>query len=205
MEEKDFDSQYQEQDSEINKSDDDYGLPDVSSEPIRNEPDYEEPTENDDDEPKKSNTKSVVTLIILFLLLGGAAAYYFFVYLPGNEPVDDGSNSYVVEEPKQEPVFEEPQPVEEVVEVPAEGSITTINSRTGRAYVIIGSFFDGDLAMDYGKKLSAKGISTKIIEPYNNKHFYRVSVQDFETMSDALASAETLKSEYGDQVWVLKY
>ncbi len=87
----------------------------------------------------------------------------------------------------------------------AAGIIETISSETGRFYVVVSSSVDDDLAMDYAKKLVKEGNIVKIIEPsYRNKLFYRVSLGDYDTWDQAVASIGTFSS-YGNGVWVLKY
>ncbi len=85
------------------------------------------------------------------------------------------------------------------------GTLTTINAPTGRTYVIIGSFFDEDLARDYGAKLGKEGVSTTLIMPSGNKKFYRLSVEDFGSITEAVNSLDGLKANYGNSLWVIKY
>jgi len=88
---------------------------------------------------------------------------------------------------------------------PDQGEISTISSRTGRYHVIIGSFFDGDLANDFAKKLAKDGISTTIIAPYGKVRFYRVSLAQSESLQQATAKAEEVKATFGSGVWVIRY
>jgi hypothetical protein len=88
---------------------------------------------------------------------------------------------------------------------PAAGSIETLNGRTGRYYVVIASAIDGDLIMDYAKKLSQNGVNAKIIPPYNGVKFYRLTVAEGDTFAATQETAEELKSEYTSSAWVIKY
>jgi len=88
---------------------------------------------------------------------------------------------------------------------PAAGTIETLNERTGRYYVVVASAIDGDLVMDYAKKLSAKGVNSKIIAPYGNVKFHRLTIAEGETFTAAQQTADRLKAEYSDGLWVLKY
>jgi phosphoglycolate phosphatase-like HAD superfamily hydrolase len=90
---------------------------------------------------------------------------------------------------------------------PAVGTIETLTARTKRYYVIVTSDIDDDLLMDFAKKLSAKGISTKIIPPAAEaeKKFYRLAIADHDTYKLAQANANSVKADYGDKVWVIKY
>ncbi len=85
------------------------------------------------------------------------------------------------------------------------GEIQSISERTARSYVIVGSFIDGDMAMDYAVKLSGEGKSVKIIQPYGKSKRYRVSIADYSTYGDAASQLGTYRSEFGEQVWALKY
>lgn len=88
---------------------------------------------------------------------------------------------------------------------PVAGTVETLNERTGRYYVVVASAIDGDLIMDYAKKLSEKGVSPKIIAPYGNVKFHRLTVAEGETFAAAAQTAEGLKSEYTESAWVIKY
>lgn len=85
------------------------------------------------------------------------------------------------------------------------GEIVNVQAKTGRSYIIIGSFIDQDIANDFAKDLSGKGMGAKVIFPYGKSKRYRVSVADFDSYSDAAAQLNSYKSTYGDGTWALKY
>lgn len=85
------------------------------------------------------------------------------------------------------------------------GEIIRVKERTSRSYVIIGSFIDEDLAMDYATVLSNKGSGVKIIHPYGKSKRYRVSIADYASYGDAASQLNGFKGEYGDEVWALQY
>jgi hypothetical protein len=96
--------------------------------------------------------------------------------------------------------------VPETPPAPAVGTIETLSGRSGRYYVVIASSIDGDLIMDYAKKLSANGVSTKIIPPFGKSSFHRLAVAEGDTYETTQATADGLKGgDYGDKVWVVKY
>ena len=68
------------------------------------------------------------------------------------------------------------------------GEIVEIQSKTGRSYIIIGSFIDQEVIFPYGKSKR-----------------YRVSVIDFDSYADAMAQIGTYKTTYGEDIWTLKY
>ena len=85
------------------------------------------------------------------------------------------------------------------------GIVETVSSTSGRFFVIISSSIDGDLAMDYAKKLAKEGNYVKVIEPdAANLLFHRVSIGDYETREQAKTAAQS-NNYFGDGVWVLKY
>ena len=88
---------------------------------------------------------------------------------------------------------------------PEVGTIDTINERTGLYYVVVASDIDDDLLMDYARKLSANGVSSKMIPPHGRVRYYRLTVAEGDTWSNAQAKADNLKGEYGSALWVTKY
>jgi hypothetical protein len=93
-----------------------------------------------------------------------------------------------------------------IVATPAIGEIETLSGRSGRYYVVVASSIDGDLIMDYAKKLSARGVSAKIIPPFGKSAFHRLAVAEGDTYDETQASADGMKGgDYGDKIWVVKY
>ncbi|MEM6522381.1 MAG: SPOR domain-containing protein [Bacteroidota bacterium] len=171
---------------------------------------------------EESNKAGIVIGVIVFLLIAVAAIWYWGFHLPAEREIAEKAR---IEKEKQEKIeadraaaakaeadrkAQEQAEAEAAAQRAAEeeskaGTIETISARANRYYVVIASAIDGDLAMDYAKKLSETGESVKIIEPYGNVKFYRVAVQDLDTWDDAQSKANELKSTYGDGVWVIKY
>ncbi len=167
---------------------------------VENKPIYES---NGDD--AKSFTRIIIIGAISFVLIGFGFLYWHHK--------DDDKKPVAQTQPKEqkaEPVpVKEPEPVKPaVVEEPVKtgpAEVVTLTDRTGRSYVIVGSFFDGDLANDYGQELAAQGISATIIKPFGKSKFYRVSIADYGTYTEAMDEAEKAKSSYGGEVWALRY
>ncbi len=88
---------------------------------------------------------------------------------------------------------------------PAEGTVEALTAPTGRYYVVIASAVDGDLVMDYAKKLSAKGVGSKIIPPFGKWKFNRLAIGDHDSYAAAQSAADGIKGEYGNAVWVVRY
>lgn len=115
----------------------------------------------------------------------------------------------VKETPKEtQPVEQKPAPQEKQTAQPnntTPGEITVLSQRTGKSYVVIGSFFDGDMANDYAKELADEGKSPLVIPPFKDYRFYRVAIAEFDNFKDAQASVDTYQNEYGQEVWPLRY
>jgi hypothetical protein len=200
-----------------NDADNDYGLPEAEFSPISQQQQAPQPTEEPVypaytepvDSRQQSSTAQVWIALLVVAVLAAAILYFFLKDDFGKEeiakkpPVEQKKPEPVV---KTEPVPEEAWNVEPVEpEKPAVGEVSTLNSRTGRYYTIIGSFIDGDLARDYANKLAAEGVNTTIIEPAGKRKFYRLSVADAASFSELDAKLAEQKAKYGDNVWIVKY
>ncbi len=165
------------------------------------------------EEKSTAPTGLIVFLSILGVLIIVVVIYWFFIRTPSKEkqPRQEVSQQTTEEPVTQAPVIQEP--VEETPPVvvkepakPASGGFETINSSTGRYYIVLNSFFDEDLASDYAKELADRGVSTLILSPPNKKGFNRVVVnEDFGNWDAAESRMTELKGTYGDEIWVLKY
>ena len=85
------------------------------------------------------------------------------------------------------------------------GTIETLTDRTNRYYVVVASAIDGDLLMDKAKELSAQGISSKIIPPFGKTKFSRLAIAEGDTYQATQTTADGMKGQYGEQVWVVRY
>lgn len=156
--------------------------------------------------------------LIAVLLLAGAAVYYFLLFKPKKDEEERQRQLALQEQQEAERKRQEEEERlrllqeererrrrDSLAAIPKTGAIETLEQRTGRYYVVISSAVDGDLVMDYAKKLSEKGVSAKIIPPFGKYKFYRLAIDEGDSFMAAQAKAEGLKQEYGSQVWVLKY
>ncbi|MEL7001752.1 MAG: hypothetical protein AAFN93_03355 [Bacteroidota bacterium] len=175
--------------------------------------------------PKDNSNAGTVVIIILLILALLAAGWYFGIYRPGQAEKAEiervaqqkaAADKKAKEDAKKaadaKKAEEERQRQEEAAAAAAEeeankvGTVETISSRTNRYYVVVASNIDGDLAMDYGKKISQEaGVGVTIIEPFGNTKFHRIAVDAADTFADAQSIADELKGTYGDGVWVIKY
>jgi hypothetical protein len=87
----------------------------------------------------------------------------------------------------------------------AAGMVTSLEQRSGKAYIIIASFIDGDLAMDHANDLADDGKSPYVIPPFNNGMYYRVAIAEFNNFADATSNLGSYKEEFGTDIWTLRY
>jgi len=162
----------------------------------------------DDDDRGGGSSAGWIIGIIIFVIIAAFAVWWFFLREPEKpvvvtpKPKPKAQVEQVVKDtiPKEEPIIKD-EPVSKTVP----GQVVQLSQPTGRYYVIIASFIDDDLAMDYGNKLAKQGVGSTILNPKTNKGFFRLAVADFVNLKDAALEAERLKSTYGQDVWVIKY
>ncbi|MFZ5970489.1 MAG: hypothetical protein ACOYXA_02760 [Bacteroidota bacterium] len=207
--------------------------PQESSEPVAQESAYqaaENSTAAPQEEPRptykpsysyseepKSNATTIITVVIALVVVVAGILIYQFVYKPQKEKERQELLAKQKEDDERKRRDEEARKAREEEErkrreaeaaanaTPKEGTIETLSERTNRYYVVISSAVDGDLVMDYAKKLSAQGISTKIIPPFGKYKFHRIAIADHETFALAQANADGVKADYGNEVWVIRY
>ncbi len=168
----------------------------------------------DEEEEGGSGTGRIIGWIVVIVVLVGAFLAYRYVYVPKREKEKQELLAKEKAEAKKKAEADSLAKVAEAERLkreaeanakPAVGTIETLEQRTGHYFVIISSSIDGDLAMDKAKKLSAKGVSSKIIPPFGKWKFYRLGIGDFDSFASAQSSADASKNEYGDALWVMKY
>ncbi|HMG94290.1 MAG TPA: hypothetical protein VK589_29725 [Chryseolinea sp.] len=158
--------------------------------------------------------------VLLVLLIAGGAVWYFSMYRPKQQQAEEQlrRERLAAQEDarkKETARLEEQRRLEEeqkkttaatATVAPPAGTIETLSDRQGRYFVVVASSIDGDLIMDYAKKLSAKGVTTHIIPPFGNTKFHRLAVANGDTYANAQATADGMKGgDYGDKLWVIKY
>src|SRR5690606_10095270 len=139
------------------------------------------------------------------LCLGG-----WYYYVNNTEQIIPPPPPIVEEEIKEElpPITEdvkdEPLPIE-----PEEEEITlaVISSRAEnpRYFVVVGSFIDEDMAMDYSKDLIQKGMNTYLVHPYGQIAYYRLAIGQFESFALAAVEMDRVQGDFKENLWVLKY
>lgn len=169
-----------------------------------------------DDDSSKQAKSNFTKIVIIGTLLFASIAIVFVFFMGGDNYFGFGGEKEETQAPV-EPIVEttdvdtmafqpvEPEPVEAQPAQLVPGEITTLEQRTGKSYVVIGSFFDGDLAMDYAKVLAQNGHSPQIIPPFRDYRFYRVAIAEFNTFVDAEAQAPSYAEQFGREAWPLRY
>jgi hypothetical protein len=168
----------------------------------------------EEDEPR-SSAPLIISLIIGAVILVGGFLLYKYWYVPKGEKekqellareADEKRRSDEALAKEKEDEDRKRLAADSLANAkPSEGRIETLNERTRRYYVVVTSNVDDDLMMDYAKKLSVKGVSSKIIPPFGKWKFYRLAIADFDTFNAAQSSADASKAEYGSTLWVIRY
>lgn len=217
-------------DQKADNSEDNFGLPDIEYKPLEQSAaetasasaSAPEPAKSSSYEPytppeePKSKAPVVLGIIIVLVLVIAGYLIYTFVIQPANEATarkEQAAKEAAAKKKEEEARLARERALEEERKKqeaeanakPKEGTIETLTGRTKRYYVIVSSDVDDDLLMDFAKKLSAKGISTKVIPPFGGKNFYRLAIADHDTWALAQTNADAAKADYGPAVWVLKY
>jgi hypothetical protein len=152
--------------------------------------------------------------ILLVIVIALGAAWYFIYYKPAQEK-ERLAKEKIEQEAKDKAELErlaaerlreaEQRKADSLAAIPKIGVIEMLSERTRRYYVVIASAVDDDLLMDYAKKLSGQGVSSKIIPPFGKYKLFRLTVADGDTFASTQEVANAKKAEYGDALWVLKY
>ncbi len=196
------------------QQDDEYGLPEAEYSPLEQDQpvaQQHEPIRHKreiDLQPQQNSSSWPIWVGLTVLLAIAGFSLYYFVFNTSEQEIATPVVSQT-QEPVQAPEVVEQAPAEEswtpTPAAPKEGSITAISGKTGRYYVVVGSFIDGDLAGDYAKKLAAQGKQVTLIEPTGGRKFYRLGIMDAASFSEASAQLDDLKSTFGQEIWVYKY
>lgn len=204
-------------------ADNEYGLPEVEFSPLEREP-SQTPEEahafhnahtiadhHEREEEQKSSSLPMILILAGIILLAGIFVYFFAFDNDSPQeqitqtPQEAAPVTYAEEEEEDAYTTDDWNTAEPEAPVATEGSVTNITQRTGRYHLIVGSFIDGDLAADYAGRLAKDGIQAKIIEPAGTQKFYRLSVNDAETISDLQSNMDDMKAKHGENIWIVKY
>lgn len=181
------------------------------NEEVRQQYTYEE--EDDDNSPMPK-----ILGILAILLLAGAAYWFFGIYQPKQREAErvrkeqedadaiarrDAASK---EEAERNRLAAEQRRADSLANLSSKsGTVETLSARTNRYYVVVASAIDSDLLMDKARQLSANGVSCKIIPPFGKTKFSRLAIAEGDTYQSTQSTADGMKAQYGDQVWVVKY
>jgi hypothetical protein len=165
-----------------------------------------------------SSSSSVIPKIlgiIFVILLAGSAAWYFGYEKPRKEAeaIALANEKRKEAELKEQQRIDNEQRLEDerkraeaaLVAKPVEGTIETLTERTQLFRVVVASSIDADLIMDFAKKLSAKGVTCKIIPPSGKVKFSRLTIAEAGSFAEAQTLADGLKDQYSEKLWVIKF
>ena len=175
------------------------------------------PTYSYMEEENKSKAPVIIGVAVLVVVLVAAFLIYQYVYKP-NQAAKAAKELALQREREAAIKARQEQEAREAEEarrrqasldslnaIPKTGTIETLTDRTQRYYVVVSSAIDADLTMDYARRLSEKGVSTKIIPPFGKYKFSRLAIGDYDTYATAQTNADAAKAEYGNEVWVLRF
>jgi type II secretory pathway pseudopilin PulG len=189
--------------------------PEDQSAPVKQTQQYSNTSYSQKQEEPESILPKVLGVILLLAVVA-AAVWYFGFYKPQKDKEEQErlaaekkkmEDARLADEQAERLRLEaEQRRLDSIANAtPKEGTFETLTERTGKYYVVVGSAIDDDLINDYARKLSAKGVNSKIIPPFGKVKFYRIAVAEGDSFQVAQETANSMKAEYGDAVWVLKY
>lgn len=183
----------------------------------REEPRHEHTSYYMEEDNEPSPWPRILGIAAFLLICGAAAWWYFGKYRPEQQEAQRLATEQQAEHERlrRESELAESRRLEAerrradslaaAAATPPTGTIDTITERTGRYYVIVASAIDGDLLIDYARKLTPKGVNPRLIPPHGNVKFYRLAVDAGDTYAATQARADELKAEYTEGTWVVKY
>jgi len=159
-----------------------------------------------EEKKERSNKWAWISVIlILFLVVLGLGWIWYGQEVdrtPEPQQITTIAEPEVAEEP--EVVEEEPEIVEEE---PETFTLTPIKSRAAapRYFVVVGSFIDEDMALDYSARLIRQNKNTYLVYPYGEIAYYRLAIGEYPTLAQAVEVLEEHQANYKENLWVLKY
>lgn len=158
-------------------------------------------------EPIKSSNilvKFAVALVLLFTL--GFATYWFY-FKKDNLSALEESLGLEKDEVSDVAVFDNSNVSEDesFSSKDKEEGIIYVNEGRGAYFVIIGSFVDKDLAVDYANLLLKSHSTVYVINKGRHKNYVYVALGSFDRKEYAKNMAKTISATYPKGVWILLY
>ncbi len=158
---------------------------------------------------EKVNKKSGGILFLVIILLAVLAVFLYYFIFKSDEPkpvekapIEQAPKPVPEQESEQTP---KPVPVQEPESIVNEAQLYNLSRLEGNYYVIIGSFFDEDMAEDKAKAVVANGRNAYLIEPSGDFNFHRVGIGQSASLDEAIQRREDFIEEFGETIWVIKF
>tara|TARA_B100001115_G_scaffold125392_1_gene93978 strand:+ start:16363 stop:16890 length:528 start_codon:yes stop_codon:yes gene_type:complete len=91
------------------------------------------------------------------------------------------------------------------VEVKETGKINEVSYRSGKYYIIAGSFSNYNLSLNKANDLVENGFNAIIISPINQNNMYRVAVNTYDEINNAKKNLSLYKEKLNNELWILKH
>lgn len=91
------------------------------------------------------------------------------------------------------------------VRATTEAEIIVPTDGSKRYYVIVGSFSKPENAASLRERLASSENTAKIIHPSDNRGLYKVSLADYENLTQAQAKLNEAQTRFKESLWVCKY
>jgi hypothetical protein len=158
-------------------------------------------------EKKESSNKwAWISVILILLLVVLGAGWWWYGQEKGLTPEPQQITTIAEPEITEEPevIVEEPETIEEG---PETFTLTPIKSRAAspRYFVVVGSFIDEDMALDYSARLNRQNKNTYLVYPYGEIAYYRLAIGEYATLAQAVEVLDEHQANYKENLWVLKY
>ena len=175
----------------MSKNDNDFGLKEI-----------------DLNEYKLKNNYSSLILVIGILLISG---YFFFNKFYSSEKSqviinDISENKIDVDDitiPTDSQIYITNSNPE--VELKEPGKINEVSYRSGKYYIIAGSFSNYNLSLNKANDLAENGFNVIIISPINQNNMYRVAVNTYDEINNAKKNLSLYKEKLNNELWILKH
>ena len=148
---------------------------------------------------------------MLLIFIVSVFIFYFFYYKINNQ-----KNQIIVENNQKEKnkiilvdTLEKSIKEKELNKIPISikgPEVIIISERTGKYFIISGSFKDYDLSLKTANKFLEKGFQSSIVLPIKSEYgFYRVAIDAHINRIEAINTLNEYKSDLNNELWILKY
>lgn len=89
----------------------------------------------------------------------------------------------------------------------AVGNLIRVESKAAQAqyFIIVGSLPNERMALEEANKYLGSSTEIYLIEPFDGGKNYRLALSKFDSFKVAAANLEEIKSQYTEELWILKY